>query len=70
MPGWPSPVSAKGYNHSGGQEASEAAGNSSPSKYDKVVISKNTEIFSSHVIPMKAEIAYTGERINVMIQVM
>ena len=39
--------------------------------YDKVVIAKNMETmdaFSSCVIPMKAEKAYTGECINVMTQ--
>ena len=39
----------------------------------KVVITKNTETidaFSSHVIPVKAEKAYTGECINVMTQVL
>ena len=40
-------------------------------KYNEVVITKNTETvdaFSSHVIPMRAEKAYTGEHINVMTQ--
>ena len=40
-------------------------------EYDKVVVTKNTETvdaFSSHVIPMEAEKAYTGEHINVMTQ--
>ena len=39
--------------------------------YDEVVITENTETvdaFSSHVIPMKAEKAYTGEHINIMTQ--
>ena len=39
--------------------------------YDEVVITKNMETvdaFSSHVIPVKAEKAYMGEYINVMIQ--
>ena len=42
-----------------------------PGEYDEVVITKNKETvdaFSSHVIPMKAEKAYTGECINVMTQ--
>ena len=44
---------------------------SGPDEYDEVVITKNTEnvdAFSSHVIPMKAEKAYTGQHINVMTQ--
>ena len=52
-------------------EDSQAVGKSSPSKFDKVVITKNTETidpFSSHVIPLKAEKVYTRERINVMTQ--
>ena len=52
-------------------EDSQAAGKSSLKKYDEVVITKNTEtidVFSSHVIPVKVEKAYTGERINVMTQ--
>ena len=52
-------------------EDSQATGKSSPSEYDEVVITKNLETldaFSSHAIPMKAEKAYTGERINVMTQ--
>ena len=46
-------------------------GESSPSEYHEVVVTKNTETvdaFSSHVIPMKAEKAYTGERMNIMTQ--
>ena len=38
-------------------------------EYNKVVITKNTETvdaFSSHVIPMKAEKAYTVDCINIM----
>ena len=52
-------------------EDSQAVGMSSPSEYDKVVVTNNIEtidIFSSHVIPMKAEKVYTRERINVMTQ--
>ena len=44
---------------------------SSPDEYDEVVITKNmktVDAFSSHVIPMKMEKAYTGECINVMTQ--
>ena len=46
---------------------------SSQNGYNKVVINKNTETidaFSSYVIPIKAEKAYTGECINVMTQVL
>ena len=46
-------------------------GESGPDEYDEVDITKNTETvhaFSSHVIPMKAEKAYTGECINIMTQ--
>ena len=49
----------------------QATGKSNPSEYDKVVITRNTETvdaFSSHVIPVKAQRAYTGERMNVMTQ--
>ena len=52
-------------------EDSQTAGKSSPSKYDEVVITKNTETIdalSSCVIPMKAEKAYIRERIKVMTQ--
>ena len=44
---------------------------SSPDEYNEVVITKNMETvgaFSSHVIPMKVEKAYTGECINIMTQ--
>ena len=44
---------------------------SNPSEYNEVVVTKNTETvgaFSSPVIPMKVEKAYTGEHINVMTQ--
>ena len=54
-------------------EDSQAAGKSSLSEYDKVVITKNMETidaFSSCIIPVKAEKAYTGKRINVMTQVL
>ena len=52
-------------------EDNPAVGKSIPNEYEEVVITKNTETidaFSSHVIPVKAEKAYTGERINVMTQ--
>ena len=42
-------------------------------EYHEVVITKNTETvdaFSSHVIPVKVEKAYTGEHINTMTQVL
>ena len=51
----------------------KTAEDSSLNGYDKVVITKNTETidaFSSHVIPVKAEEAYTGEHINIMTQVL
>ena len=54
-------------------EDSQTAEKSSPSKYNEVVITKNVEnidAFSSHVIPMKMEMAYLGGRINVMTQVL
>ena len=41
--------------------------------YNEVVFMRNTETigaFSSHVIPVKAEKAYTGECINIMTQVL
>ena len=52
-------------------EDSSAEGELTPSGYEKVVSTKNAETieaFSSHVIHVKAEGAYTGERINVMRQ--
>ena len=52
-------------------EGNQAVEKSSPSEYNKVVATKNTETidaFSSCVIPLKAEKIYTGERINVMTQ--
>ena len=42
-----------------------------PNGYNEVAVTRNTETidaFSSHVIPIKAEKAYTGECINIMIQ--
>ena len=51
----PSPVSTKGYSHSGGQPSCRK---SSPCEYDEVIITKNVEIidaFSSRVIPVKME---------------
>ena len=44
-----------------------------PNGYDEVVFMRNTgtiETFSSHVIPIKMEKAYTGECINIMTQVL
>ena len=52
-------------------ENDQAMEESGPDKYDKMVITKNTETvdaFSSHVIPMKVEKAYMGEHINIMTQ--
>ena len=52
-------------------EDTQAVGKSRPSEYDEVVVTTNTETidaFSSHVIPMKAEKVYTGEKISVMTQ--
>ena len=52
-------------------EDDQAMAESSPDEYDKVVITKNTETvdtFSSHVIPMNVEKAYTGQCINVITQ--
>ena len=46
-------------------------GESGPDEYNEVVITKNLETvdaFSSCVIPLKAEKAYTGEHINIMTQ--
>ena len=54
-------------------EDNQAMEESSPDEYDKVVITKNTEIvdaFSSHVIPMMAEKGQMGKCINVMTQVL
>ena len=51
----------------------QTMGESGLDVYDEVVITKNAETvdaFSSHVIPMKMERAYTGECINVMTQVL
>ena len=42
-------------------EDDQAAGKSNPSRYNEVVITKNTDTigaFSSHVIPVKTEKAY------------
>ena len=52
-------------------EDNQAVGKSSSSEYYEVVITKNTETigaFSSHIIHMKVEKAYTRKRINVMTQ--
>ena len=52
-------------------EDNQVMGESGPGGYDKVVVTKNVETidaFSSHVIPVKTEKAYLGERINVMTQ--
>ena len=51
----------------------QATEESSLDEYDKEVITKNTETvdaFSSHVVPVKAEKAYTRECINIMTQVL
>ena len=48
-----------------------AAGESDPTEYDEVVITKDTETidaFSSHVLHVRMGMAHTGERINVMTQ--
>ena len=50
-------------------EDDQATEDSSLDEYDEVVATRNTETvdaFSSCVIPMKAEKAYTGEHINIM----
>ena len=50
---------------------SQAKGESSSGGYDKVVITKNMETidaFSSHVIPVRADKAYIGGKVNVMMQ--
>ena len=52
-------------------EDNQGVGKSSLGGYNRVVITKNTEsigAFSSHVIPVKTEKAYIGERIDVMTQ--
>ena len=49
-------------------EDDQVTGESSLGEYNKVVITKNVETidaFSSHVIPVKTEKAYLGERINI-----
>ena len=51
----------------------QTMGESGLDGYDEVVITKDAETvdaFSSHVIPMKAKKAYTGECINVITQVL
>ena len=48
----------------------KTAESANPNGYDEVVLTRNTETidtFSSHVIPIRAEKAYTGECINIMI---
>ena len=50
-------------------EDSQTVGKSSLREYDEVVVTKSVETidaFSSHVIPIKAENAYTRERISVV----
>ena len=50
-------------------EDDQATEESGLDEYDEVVATRNTETvdaFSSHVIPMKVEKAYTGECINIM----
>ena len=42
-----------------------------PDGYDQLMYTENAETiepFSSHIIPVKAGRAYTGERINIMVQ--
>ena len=42
-----------------------------PDGYDQLMYTQDvetTEPFSSHIVPVKAGRAYTGERINVMVQ--
>ena len=49
----------------------ETAESPNPNGYNEVVIMRNTETidaFPSHVIPIKAEKAYTGEHNNIMTQ--
>ena len=44
-----------------------------PDSYDQVMFTQNVETiepFSSHVVPVKAGRAYTGEHINIMVQVL
>ena len=46
-------------------------GEPDPDGYDQLMYTQNAETiepFSSHVIPVKAGRAYTGEHINVMVQ--
>ena len=53
--------------------SNETVKDSSPNGYVEVIIIKNTETidaFSSQVIPVKVEKAYTGECINIMTQVL
>ena len=52
-------------------EDDQAVGKSSPSGYNEVVTTMNTETigaFSFYIIPVKTEKAYTSERIDVMTQ--
>ena len=52
-------------------ENNQAMEESGPDEYDEVDITRNTEAvdaFSSHVIPVKVEKAYTGKHINIMTQ--
>ena len=42
-----------------------------PDGYDQVMFTQNVETiepFSSHMVPVKAKRAYTGEHINIMVQ--
>ena len=53
--------------------SNETTEGANPNGYNKVVVTKNTETidaFSSWVISIKAEKAYTGEWINIMTQVL
>ena len=45
---------------------------SSPDGYDQVMFTQNVEIIEpfSHVVPVKAGRAYTGECINIMVQIL
>ena len=61
--GGPSLVSMKGCGHSGRPPAQM-----STMKWSSLRIQRLYMPFSSHVIPMKAEKAYTGEHISIMTQ--
>ena len=66
MPGWPISLAVQWATTT--VEDDKVAGESDLSKYDEVVITKDTETIdalSSHVIPAKTGTDYTSERINV-----